>query len=140
MFLYGNLCQAWFYIWQMVRQRRKSISKYANYWDCGPLGAKDQKPTSQNKVPPVMHLGLQDGRDREGERERGKWEWAWKNKRPSVGRLLQSAVSVTEFYFEEEEVGGFASTCHTAVVCSLDSIKLSVEYAEIKHLPWIIRL
>jgi hypothetical protein len=29
---------------------------------------------------------------------------------------------------------GFASTCHTAVVCSLDSIKLSVEYAEIKPL------
>jgi hypothetical protein len=37
---------------------------------CGPLGAKDQKPTSQNKVLPVMHLGLQDVSDREGERER----------------------------------------------------------------------
>jgi hypothetical protein len=40
-----------------------------------------------------------------GERERER-----ENKRPSVGVLLQSAVSVTEWksllYFEEEEVGG----------------------------------
>jgi hypothetical protein len=41
---------------------------------CGPLGAKDQKPTSENKVPPVMYLGLQDGRDREGEREESESE------------------------------------------------------------------
>jgi hypothetical protein len=73
-----------------------------------PLVAKDQKPTSQNKVPPVMHLGLQDGRERGGEREESESE-PEKNKRPSVGLLLQSAVSVTEWksllYFEEG-VGG----------------------------------
>jgi hypothetical protein len=134
---------SWFYgtrssqKFERKKERKKERKSHKSL--CGPLVAKDQKPTSQNKSASSDALRITGW-----ERERGKLEWAWKNKRPSVGLLLQSAASVTEWksllYFEEEEVGGFASTCHTAVVCSLDSIKLSVEYAEIKHLPWIIRL
>jgi hypothetical protein len=45
-----------------LKERKKERKRHKSL--CGPLGAKDQKPTSQNKVPPVMHLGLQDGRER----------------------------------------------------------------------------
>jgi hypothetical protein len=73
---------------------------------CGPLGAKDQKPTSQNKVPPVMHLGLQDGSDTEGEREESESEPERTSILLSGFCISRRSVSVTEFYFEGEEVGG----------------------------------
>jgi hypothetical protein len=96
--------------------------------------AKDQKPASQNKVHPVMNLRLQDGRERERERERKvkvslKEQASFCRAFASVGSFC-NGVEIASL-LRGRRSWGFARTCHTAVLCGLDSIKLSVEYAEI---------